>query len=147
MSLSARPKSVTLGINTLYISLIISVVLSIINIVRVSVDTKYLDTSPQPVPLHYGSMIAIVVVGAIIGWAFIFLMSKGKNWARIIYFIIFVLGLLSWTINFEVTLAQGIFALIAAIVHSCLSALGFIYLLTPSSNRWFKDCKKLGHEG
>ncbi len=141
MSLPQRPKNISYGINTLYISLVISVVLAIINIVRDAVDTKYLSLTTHPIPLHYGAMCIIILIGIVIGWTSIYLIGQGKNWARIIYFFIFILGLLAWTLNFEMTLTQGIFALTAAIVHSCISAVGFIYLLTPSANQWFKACK------
>lgn len=142
MSLPDRPKSIIHGIQVLYFTLVVSIVFGAINIVRTGIDAKYLDVSQHPASLGYIPMIIIFAVSLVILWGLIFLINRGKNWARIIYLILFVLSLLSWAVNFELTLAQGIFAVLSAASNTVLGAIGLCFIFSPSAGKWFKACKK-----
>ena len=83
-------------------------------------------------------MFAIVVVVSLFFWWMISRINAGKNWARIFYLILVIAALLAWTINFEQTIAQGIFALIASVINTLLGVVAMVCLYTPSANQWFK---------
>lgn len=142
MSDIAHPRSVVTGVSVLYVSLLLSFVAGIINIIHVAYGLQSLNLSSGPAPFGPSIMLAIVVIVTAVFWWIISRINARKNWARVVYLILVIAALLAWAINFEVTLAQGIFALIASVLNTLLGVIAMVCLYTPSANKWFKEgCK------
>lgn len=138
MDQGTRPQSVTTGTTILYISLFLSSIGGIVNIFHIADGALPVPGNNAPPPFGIGTMITIVVVVLAIYWFLIHKISKGSNWARILYLVFVILGLLGWAINFQAAVSQGLFALIAGIINTLLGVIAMIYLFSPSARPWFK---------
>ena len=114
----AHPRSVVTGVSILYVSLLLSFVSGMINIIHVAYGMRSLNISTDPAPFGPLMMLARVVIVTAVFWWIISRINAGKNWARVFYLVLVIAALLAWTINFEAALAQGIFALIASVLNT-----------------------------
>lgn len=138
MSDITHPRSVITGVSVLYISLLLSFVSGIINVIHVAYGMKSLALSDAPAPFTPAVMFAIVVIVTLFFWWIISRINARKNWARIFYLVLVIATLLAWALNFDATLAQGIFALISSVINTLLGIIAMVCLFTPTSNEWFK---------
>jgi hypothetical protein len=135
-----HPRSVVTGVSILYVSLLLGFIGGIINIIHVWVGLPALDMSATPAqaPFGVGEMWGIVLVSTAIGWFIISRINHGANWARCLYAILVIIGLIVWATNFRMAMNQGIFTLISSIINTLLGLIGSVCLFTPESNTWFK---------
>ncbi len=141
MAAIQHPHSVITGVSFFYISLVLGCIAGFINILHLSHfsnDIPFLTLSSTPPYFGFWSMLTITILSTIIGWFIISRINKGKNWARYVYAILVLIGLILWTTQFDLALAQGLFALVAAVINTFLGIIGSICLFTPSANAWFK---------
>ncbi len=134
-----HPRCVVTGVSILYVSLLLGFIGGIINIIHIWYGLPFLNLpNPQNPPFGIGEMWGIVLASTAIGWFIISRINKGKNWARYTYAILVIIGLIIWAINFDMTISQGIFALIASIINTLLGIIGSVCLFRPSANAWFR---------
>ncbi|MDF1795714.1 MAG: hypothetical protein P1U63_04160 [Coxiellaceae bacterium] len=132
-----RPSGVTTAIQLLYITLIISFVCGIINVIQI-----HGNPAGAPAGLGIGPMVAILIISLAIFWFLFFHISRGRNWARIIYLILFVLGILSTGWHLKMYLQQGMLISLATLVNYVLGVVAIVLLFTSESNTWFKTPNK-----
>ncbi len=132
-----RPGNVTTAIQLLYITLIISFVCGIINVIKM-----HSNPAAGPAGLGIGPMVAILIVSLVIFWFLFFHISRGRNWARIIYLILFILGILSTGWHLKMYLSQGMLISLATLVNYVLGIVAIVLLFTSESNAWFRTPNK-----
>lgn len=91
--------------------------------------------------------ISLLGIGVLIGYLvptfFIYMISGGRNWARITYLVICISSLLgSGGLAVAVLRDFPLFALATLGARACEVA-GLALLFTPSSNEWFREAKAL----
>lgn len=135
----SHPRSVITGVSILYVSLLLGFIGGVINIIHAWYGLPFLNITPaeQP-PFGVGEMWGIVLASTAVGWFIISRINRGANWARYLYVILVIIGLILWSVNFNMAIAQGVFALIASVINTLLGVVGSICLFTPSANAWFK---------
>jgi len=65
-------------------------------------------------------------------------LAAGRNWARIVWIVLFGVGLLSTILFYKVVLAAAKDYMWIAVLQTVLGLAVFIVLLTPSVSRWYK---------
>lgn len=136
--LKQHPRSVITGVSVLYISLLLTFISGIINIIHVTHGMPNLNITTTPPYFSAKEMLGIILAITIIDWYLILHINAGKSWSRIIYLILLIAGFVLWTVYFDRTIAQGIFALIGSVLNTLLGVIGIACLFTPSANDWFK---------
>lgn len=134
-----HPRSVITGVSILYISLLLGFVGGIINIIHIWFGIPVLNITNEPAPFSVGAMWGIVLGSTAIGWFIISRINHGQNWARYLYALLVIIGLIIWATKFDMAITQGIFALIASVINTLLGIIGSAFLFTPSANAWFKS--------
>ncbi|MDD5129803.1 MAG: hypothetical protein PHS66_01960 [Candidatus Omnitrophica bacterium] len=125
---SIKPKSVIMGVRFLYAAIIVSFLRGII------VGRQIGEVENIP----FVSVILVLIFVSCLTWFLVYKISLGKNWARILYTILFIIG------N-----GLTIFPLIASVVkhpvsgllgigQAVLELIGMMMLFSVSSNQWFK---------
>ncbi len=72
---------------------------------------------------------------------FIWKIGHGKNWARITYLVLFILGV-PFTIYNYLTTAVSILSIILGIAGMILQIVSLVFLFEKKSSDWFKSMKK-----
>ncbi len=130
-----RPSTVSTAVQLLYITLIIAFVCGIINIIHV-------HSHPESSTMGIGPMTAVLVVSLVVCWFFFYNIARGRNWARIIYLILFILGILSTGWHLKMYLDQGMLISLATLVNYVIGIIALVLLFTTESNKWFKQPNK-----
>jgi hypothetical protein len=136
--LSERPKSVTIAVTLLYIHLGIGIAMSLIGYFT---NADY-DLYPEFRPY-------IIAMGLCI-WVFIlfliYMISRGHNWARITYLIVFIAGL-PFTILFSLKYLHELSVIgVVNLAEIIIEVTGLIYLFKKSSSEWFRQSSYQTHE-
>lgn len=135
MDLSTRPNSTNNAIKLMYLSLILGIIFGIIAIAT-GHDIKHL---PQKMSATQIMLVAIVTLGVVslIKYWFIRMIAGGRNWARIIYLIMVILGLLAMASHIHTLIGQGTLYLIPTIINTVIDLCAVFLLFTSESNAWF----------
>lgn len=88
--------------------------------------------------LAIGGVLAILIIGFLI-----YHTAQGRNWARIIYLIFFLLGLMAFLADVQFAQTEGIIYLVVAALVYVLELFAMILLFSRSGNQWFKEMKNL----
>lgn len=135
MKKDKRPASVTTAVQLLYITIVISIVCGILGIAATK-DAPIGSTTLSP------SIVAItLIIAVIIGLFFIINISRGRNWARLIYLILFALSLINSAIHLKMFFNQSTLTGVATIANYVITLAAMILLYQKSSNQWFKQKK------
>jgi len=92
----------------------------------------------------------VMLVGAALGLAiafwFIGKIARGRNWARMVYLVLTVLGVVlvvfNWSFYAPIYRAQPL-AAVLAVIQTALQFGAFYLLITPSARDWFKQRAEL----
>jgi hypothetical protein len=125
-----RPKIVNYAVNMSYAVL----VLGFINIL---LEIPSTDKTSISISILFIS--AIIIVGIIL--FLIISISKGKNWARITFLILFLLGLVPWITTFLQVLQTNLLSGIISFVQCVLEIIALIFLFRTESSVWFRRNK------
>jgi hypothetical protein len=126
----SRPKIVNYAVNMSYAVL----VLGFINIL---LEIPSTDKTSISISILFIS--AIIIVGIIL--FLIISISKGKNWARITFLILFLLGLVPWITTFLQVLQTNLLSGIISFVQCVLEIIALIFLFRTESSVWFRRNK------
>lgn len=139
MDLSTRPSATSNAVKLLYLSLILSIVFGII-FIATGHEIKNL---PEHISVTQFMLIAIVslAVVSLIKYWFIRMIGGGRNWARIIYLIIVILGLLAMGSHIHSLINQGTLYIISSIITTVIDICAVFLLFTSASNAWFSGKK------
>ena len=127
-----RPREVTLSVRLLWLSFALSCTDTI---VRTSLDRD------EDVMVQGLALVLVAINGAVAAWL-IFKIAGGRNWARIAYTVLSVLGYVSMVTNWSTYLAayHGEPGWIGLDILATLTDLGGLYLMfTKAANTWFKS--------
>lgn len=135
MDLATRPNSTNNAIKLMYLSLILGIIFGVIAIAT-GHDMKHL---PQKMSATQFMLVAIVTLGviALIKYWFIRMVGSGRNWARILYLILVILGLLAMASHTHTLINQGTLSLISSIITVVIDLCAIFLLFTSESNAWF----------
>lgn len=81
---------------------------------------------------------AIVVFGVCINAFFVFKIFEGRNWARIVYLVFFLLGILFAVPSFIVLLGQSPAWVVLSLIGYVAQVVALVLLFTGSGSAWFK---------
>lgn len=132
MKKDKRPASATTAVQLLYITIVVSIVCSALNIAAIK------DRAASAITLSPGSMILTLAIVVIISLFFIINIGRGKNWARIIYLILFALSVINTAIHIKLFFSQGTLIGVATIANYVMALAAMILLFSKSSNQWFR---------
>lgn len=136
MDLSTRPNSTTNAVKLLYLSLILGIIFGIIFIAT--------GHKMKNLPEHFSTTqfilitIASLVVISLIKYWFIRMIGGGRNWARIVYLILVILGLLTMASHIHSLVNQGTLYMISSILTTVIDLCAIFLLFTSESNAWFR---------
>ncbi len=128
------PKNVTYAIGLLFSSLYLGL--------APGFACKFL-TGTNVIPNAW-ALIAIILMYAAL-WLFLYLLTKGAKWIRTIFLVFYFIGLAvsvyTLIYYFLITPIAGLLFLL----QTAVQILAVILLLTPESNRWYKEQTELMH--
>jgi hypothetical protein len=144
-----RPKKVSLALKLLYLSLGIGFLQIIINI---GYSLQLAESSPIAQRISPIIFVLLVNVGALgILWFLIYMIGKGRNWARIVYIANYTTEVMIYLIILPPLLAINIIFGIFYITQTILQVIAMVLLFQKPSSEWFRHkradtLKSLGKE-
>ncbi|MCE2451099.1 MAG: hypothetical protein J4F35_22915 [Candidatus Latescibacteria bacterium] len=126
---STRPYKANTSVKLLYISLGIGVLRSIMES-----STQAEVASPA-----FVMFIAFFVLG--IMWFFIFMIGKGRNWARITFLVLFIIGTPFSVLPLMQSLAANPISGLLGIVQIIIQIVAIVFLFQKPSSDWFREMK------
>lgn len=135
MSVIGRPKSVKIGSGLLYVGLVLGLVAGIM-------DVFFGAMPPSTEISHSAAMTIAIIINVVIfavGWFIVFMIARRHNWARILYAVLFVIGLIIMLINVTRLFDNGMANGVVGLINTLITLVGLIYLFTGSASAWFKS--------
>lgn len=137
---ATRPESVVNAIRLIWVQIAFAVISTIISFVLIDdiIDTSMSGSSEDRDVVRTGVIVALVI-GLIIGvgltalWAYF--INKGANWARIVYTVLGVLGILFGLLGIG---SQPGIIVVVQIISILITAAVIFLLFRPESNAFFK---------
>lgn len=108
----------------------------LIGIIRSTLESS---AQLQTVPLWL-LMIFVLIIYLVIG-GLIYMIYAGKNWARYLFSVLFVIGLPLSIKPMIVSLSNTPVSGFLGILQSILQLIGIVFLFTKESSSWFKSRK------
>lgn len=124
-----KPKAVIIAVRLLYTSIAVGFLRGLIVGPQLSKD----------VPLASVALFLIFVSGII--WFFVYKISRARNWARIVYLLLFAIG--NWFTILPLFRSVAAYPLIGllGIGQAILELIAMVMLFSGPSNQWFKLSK------
>ena len=121
-----KPQNVSIGVNLQYLSLTLGLLIA------------YID--PVGAMHKVDPVVAVAILGVIfLILAFlIFMISLGQNWARILFLVLFVLGVVPTIMGIPKTLNISLAAGMLSTIQLVLQAVSAVLFFTPSAGPWFR---------
>lgn len=132
-SSSCRPAKATRGVIGLYVSFAIAILVAIYNYF-----TKLASGAVNDEHISVALILTINIVTILIMFFFIYKIAEGRNWARIIYFIFFIIGLVLMPFTIPTLLEKDLLLFIVLIVQTIIQLMAWVWLFQKESSSWFK---------
>lgn len=149
----STPNRVKTAVMLLYIGFGIYLYLDALRILAFILGVGELKLAFQPkspvglfLAAHSGFIITMIITKNIIQFLLIYLTGKGKNWARIIILLSFIIGIPEFLWRLPRTMANELTSLISIVPLLALSIVALIYLFQKEANAWFKTVKIAAQE-
>lgn len=126
-----RPKFTSLALWCLYANWAIGILSAIGNIFM---NPEHLAQSG----MSTGSTLLFAAVLFAILFFIYYSIGQGKNWARILFVVLFVLGLLGFILSYHLVAAQGTLAITSSLLSYLLQLAALLLLYTKESSLYFK---------
>ena len=129
-----RPEKVTNAVNLLWIGIglgVINVFLTLINSINTMEDSSLITY------FILQSLFTIAILSFLI-----YMIGKGRNWARITFLVLFIAGALIIIPQLIILLMTNTFIGILTLIHSILQLIALVLLFEKTSSDWFKSKKK-----
>ena len=120
-----KPDTVRHAVTLLYFTLAIGIFRSVLEPL----------SSSQEVFLSFEVFILVFVLAFM--WLFIFLIGKGKNWARVTFLVLFIIGLPFSVLPLLLSLVAAPISGLLGITQTVLQAVALIMLFQKPSSIWF----------
>lgn len=130
-SQSNRPDKVGQAVMLIYVTLGIGVLRSIIETTRLA----------ESAPLGFVLFITLSVFGTM--WFFIHMIGKGRNWARITFLVMFIIGTPLSVQPLLQSLSANPISGLLGIAQTGLQLLALTFLFQKRSSDWFREMKSL----
>jgi hypothetical protein len=129
-----RPAQVTRALQLFWTSIAIGFLSGILNLLLT-------DQPGMSKAALIGSTVIAWSIGFLITWWILSSIGKGKNWARIVQVVFFIIGILGILMVF--TMPQKISAIIWVLyaIQMSLNVWGMTLLFSSPSNAWFREMK------
>ena len=132
MQKKSQPDKVSTALTLLWITIAIGVIRSIMEFSNTSELTSF--------GLGFGIFIAVFAF--VIVASFIYMIGRGKNWARITFLVFFIIGIpLAGRSLFQSLLRNPVSGILG-IVEIILEIIALVFLFQKPSSDWFKSIKK-----
>jgi hypothetical protein len=125
-----RPDMVSKAITLLYVTLGIGLLRTILEAPRLSKSSS----------LAFVLFVGIFVLG--FTWLIVYKIAKGRNWARITFLILFVLGIPLSVVPLLQSLAVNLFSGLLGICQVIIQVISLVLLFLKPSSEWFKRMKE-----
>jgi hypothetical protein len=121
---TARPEKVGTAVKLLYINLGIGVLSGIME------------------ALMHAPM-TLVFVTVILGtmWLLTYMIGKGRNWARITFLVMFIIGLPISVPFLLLSFAENLISALLGIGQTTIQIIAMVFLFQKPSSDWFRDMK------
>jgi hypothetical protein len=123
-----RPKNVNIAVTLLWVSAALSLLSSVIRALKG-------EFAPND---STGILILTIVLSLVIACWFNIKIATRRNWARIVWVVLFAAGMLILLFNGKLLTRLGTMQTILYVVQHLIAITSAVLLLTPSSNRWYK---------
>src|SRR5258706_13861316 len=121
-----KPRTVTLAVNLLWASMVLGVV-------KIPLDLPALAAMPSP------GLIWPIVAGVLVFFCFLIMqISSGRNWARITYLVLFLIGLIPAWPTFAAEFARSPILGILSVVQLAIQGYAVFLLFTSPGKTWFQ---------
>ena len=84
--------------------------------------------------------IICLAIGFGIGLLLIFMIGKGRNWARITFLVLFILSQPA-TVSLTMRESAHLISLLLGIAHGIISIVALVFLFQRPSSEWFREMK------
>jgi len=128
----SRPAKVGQAVTLLYATLGIGFFRNILEVARRSQDTSA------------GFVMSVILFTLGVSWFFIYMIGKGKNWARITLLVLFVIGLPFALGPLLQSLTAAPVSGLLGIAQAGMQILALAFLFQKPSSDWFKEKKASG---
>jgi len=129
-----RPAQVTRSLQLFWTAIGIGFISAILNYLLA-------DTPGMSKAALIGTTLITWAIGFLIMWWILSSIGKGKNWARIVQLVLFILGILGMLMVFAMPQqVSGIIWVLYAVQMS-LNVWGMILLFSGPANAWFREMK------
>lgn len=128
-----RPKPVNTAAQLLYIAWTIYLAVGIIHIISL----KQSPPANMPIP-HTSTMVITLAISLLFMLFFIRKILKGRRWALITYFTIYLISLACWIASIKYLFINGNLIGVATIANYVILFAAFVLLFQKSSRAWFK---------
>ena len=124
-----RPKRVTTGVQFLFASLALGTIAAATSVVRHAAGITMVGA------------LAFVLLFFAVGFLLVWRIAAGKNWARIVWLVLVLIGTPFALRSYVATLKVSVLSGSLSIFISILQLVGTYLLITGSSNSWFRKRK------
>ena len=124
-----RPERVSQAIKLFYLTIGIGIVRGILETARLA----------KTAPIGFILFIAMLTFAIMIG--LIYMAGKGRNWARNILLVLFLIGFPFSIMPLLQSLASNLFSGLLGIAQAALQAIALIFLFRKDSSEWFRKTK------
>ena len=125
---SIKPQSVIMGAKLLYAAIIVSFLRGIVVTPQIG--------AAENIPA--ASVLLVLFFLSATLWFFVYKIAQGRNWARILYLILFVLGNGFTIFPLIASVAKHPVSGLLGIGQAVLELIGMVMLFSVTSNQWFK---------
>jgi hypothetical protein len=125
-----RPREVTLAVRLCWIS----VVVALPSVIDGFAETWTEDAEPVAM---VGAGIFSAAVLAFAVWVILSL-ARARHWARIVYSVLTVFGVVALAMTFSETLARPWYSWLAGLVSTLMDVVIVVLLFRPASNAWYR---------
>jgi hypothetical protein len=126
---AGRPEKVGTAVKLLYITLGIGMLRSSMEV----------SMSAQKAPPAVMIFIALFVLGVL--WLLIHMIGKGRNWARITFLVLFIIGLPFSVLPLLQSLAVNLFSGLLGVAQMVIQVVALVFLFQKPSSDWFRMMK------
>jgi len=130
-----KPASIVAAKNILYADLFLSIITWAID--------RWTAKMYAPAPLE---SIVILLVTLAITFGLIKFIGLGRKWTRVVFLVLFLLGLVVYPWSFAVLLKTNMLIAMLSLLQAILQAVALYYLFSRTSTEWFNKVQEKGHE-
>ena len=100
-----------------------------------------MESSTQAEVASPAFVMFIAFFGLVIMWLFIFMIGKGRNWARITFLVLFIVGTPLSVLPLMQSLGANPISGLLGIVQTIIQIVALVFLFQKPSSDWFREMK------